>query len=216
MKSIYIYGSGGFAREVAWLIEEINKEKEKWEIKGFLDDNSDNWGKTINGYKVLGDYTYLKNINKSVYVSIAVGNPKFKENIVNNIGSNELINFATLIHPSVQKSDLIKIGNGTIICAGTILTTNINIGKHVILNLDSTIGHDVVIKDFATVSPSVNISGNVKIGKSVSVGTGSAIIQNTNIGLNSTIGAGAVVIKDIPNNCTAVGVPAKPVSFQNE
>lgn len=216
IKSLYIYGSGGFAREVAWLVEEINNEKQEWKIKGFLDDNDTNWGKIINGYKVLGDYSYLKNIDKQVYVSIAVGNPKSKENIFEKIEDNKFINFATLIHPNVEKSNFVKIGDGSIICAGTILTTNIVIGEHVIINLDTTIGHDAIIGDFTTILPSVNISGNVDIGKNVSVGTGSAIIQNVEIGENTTIGAGAVVVRNLPSNCTAVGVPAKPILNKDE
>jgi acetyltransferase-like isoleucine patch superfamily enzyme len=83
----------------------------------------------------------------------------------------------------------------------------------VIVNLDCTIGHDAIIGDYSTILPSVNISGFVKIEESVSVGTGSAIIQGVNIGKNTVIGAGSVVTKDLPPNCTAVGVPTKPIKF---
>lgn len=212
MKRLLIYGCGGFAREVAWLVEEINQKGKIWDIQGFLDDNSSNWGKIINGYEVLGSDEFLDNVKEEVYIAIAIGNPIIKEKVFNKLNKRDIIKYPILIHPNVVKSKYVKIGRGTIICAGTILTTNIDIGEHVIINLDTTIGHDAIIKDFSTILPSVNVSGGVIIGEKVSIGTGSAIIQNINIGEKTTIGAGAVVVKSLPSNCTAVGVPAKPIN----
>lgn len=105
------------------------------------------------------------------------------------------------------------IGEGSIICAGTILTVDISIGNHVIINLDCTLGHDDIIHDFVTIYPSVNISGNIVVGECVELGTGMQIIQGKNIGKESIIGAGAVVVRYIPDRCTAVGSPAKPIKF---
>ena len=127
--------------------------------------------------------------------------------------SNSDIKFATLIDPSVEKSDYVTIGEGTIICAHTIITVNIEIGNHVIINLDCTVGHDDIIQDFVTLYPSVNVSGNVNIGHGSELGTGMQIIQGKKIGEYSIVGAGAVVVKDIPDRCTAVGSPAKPIKF---
>jgi sugar O-acyltransferase (sialic acid O-acetyltransferase NeuD family) len=124
-------------------------------------------------------------------------------------------NYPILIHPNVICSNKVKIGEGSIICAGNIITVNIEIGKHVIINLDCTIGHDAILGDYTTVLPSVNISGFVKTEECVSIGTGSAITQGVIIGKNSVIGAGAVVVKDLPANCTAVGIPAKPIKFHD-
>ena len=75
--------------------------------------------------------------------------------------SNSGVRFATIVDPSVILSKSVSIGEGTIICAGTIATVDISIGKHVIINLDCTLGHDDVIGDFVTICPSVNVSGNV-------------------------------------------------------
>jgi acetyltransferase-like isoleucine patch superfamily enzyme len=79
--------------------------------------------------------------------------------------------------------------------------------------LSCTVGHDTIIEDYSSFMPSVNISGEVKIGNSVFVGTGSKIINQVEIGKFTIIGAGAVVTRSIPANCTAVGVPAKPIIF---
>ena len=123
------------------------------------------------------------------------------------------VHFATLIDPLAIISDRVQIGVGCIVCAGSILTVDITIGNHVIINLDCTLGHDVIIGDYVTVYPSVNISGNVEIGGEAELGTGTQIIQGKQIGKQSIIGAGAVVVKDIPEKCTAVGSPAKPIRF---
>jgi sugar O-acyltransferase (sialic acid O-acetyltransferase NeuD family) len=122
--------------------------------------------------------------------------------------------YPVLIHPSCYiGTDQVIIGEGSIVCAGTIITVNIDIGKHVILNLACTVGHDTIIEDYCSFMPSVNISGEVKIGNGVYCGTGAKIINQLEIGENSIIGAGAVVSKTLPANCTAVGIPAKPIKF---
>ncbi|WP_079506596.1 acetyltransferase [Mesobacillus jeotgali] len=210
MKDIVIIGAGGFGREVAWLIEEINKVKHEWNIFGFVDDNDNIHGTEIFGYPVVGDIEWLR--GQELHVVNAIGDPLIKKDVINRmIGSKN--KYPVLIHPSVIYSNSVIFGEGSIICPGTILTVDIQIGKHVIINIDSTIGHDAVIGDYTTILPSVNVSGYVETKECVSVGTGSAIIQGITIGENTIIGAGSVVVKDLPANCTAVGGPAKPIKY---
>lgn len=106
-----------------------------------------------------------------------------------------------------------EIGEGCIICAGCILTTNIKVKDYVTFNLQCTVGHDTVINKYSAFMPTCNISGEVNIAEGVYCGTGVKIINLTSIGEYSTVGAGAVVTKPIPAKCTAVGVPAKPIIF---
>lgn len=211
MKNIVIIGAGGFAREVLWLIDDINKTENQWNVVGFIDDNLELKGRELNGTTVIGNFNdiNLPEYDKLYYVC-AIGEPRIKKILVNKAESIGL-SAATLIHPSVIKSKFIDIGEGSIICAGSILTVNIRIGKHVIINLDCTIGHDVEVRDYVTILPSVNVSGNVLLDECSNIGTGTAIIQGKMIGENSIIGAGSVVVKDIEENCTAVGVPAKVI-----
>jgi len=113
-------------------------------------------------------------------------------------------------------SKWIEIGEGTVICAGNILTTNIVLGKQVQINLDCTLGHDVVLSDYATLAPGVHVSGCVQIGRRAYIGTGAEILNGTQndpivIGDDAVIGAGACVTCSIPSGQTWVGVPAKPV-----
>jgi sugar O-acyltransferase (sialic acid O-acetyltransferase NeuD family) len=212
MKDIVIIGAGGFAREVAWLIEDINYKYNLWNLIGYIDENLNNKNTVLNEYKVLGDFSDMKIFDEDIYYVCAVGDTYIRKELsrkAEKIGLKP----AVLIHPSVMLSKHVEVGEGTIICAGNIITVNVKIGKNVIINLDCTIGHDVEIHDYVTVLPSVNISGNVILEEGSNIGTGSAIIQGKRVGEYSIIGACAVVVKDIPQNCTAVGCPAKVISL---
>lgn len=206
-KDIYIIGAGGFAREVAWLIRRINEVKNTWNIVGFIDANKELLGTEFDGYKVVGDDKYL-NSKTGAYCVCAIGSSTLRKKIVSNLTN---VRFATLIDPNVQMSSSTKIGEGSIICAGSIITVDGNIGNHVIVNLDCTIGHDANLEDFVTLYPSVNVSGNVHLGECVEMGTGSKIIQGLDVSKNSIVGAGAVVVRNIEEPGTYVGVPAKRI-----
>lgn len=209
MKDLYIVGAGGFGREVAWLVERINAVEPTWDIKGFIDDDSTLWGTEEDGYKVVGGCDYLKSL-ESTYVVCAVGSAATRKVVIEKLKAYA-VNFATVIDPSVIMSSRVKIGEGCIICAGTIITVDIIIGDYVIINLDCTIGHDDVINDYVTINPSVNVSGNVTIGDCCELGAGVQIIQGKTVVPNTIIGAGAVVVKDIVECGTYVGSPAKRV-----
>lgn len=213
MKKIAIVGAGGFGREVLMLIEQINKNVHTWEPVGFYDDNK-RINENINGFKVLGKINDLEKINYKLHIVLAIGDPKTKKIIRENINNSNIV-YATLIHPSVilEKTQFVEISEGTIIACGTNITTNIIIGKHVILNLNCTVGHDTNIGDYCSFMPSVNISGNVKIDECVFMGTNSCIVNDLTIERNTIVGAGAVVSKSLPASCTAVGIPARPIKF---
>ncbi len=212
MKKIAIIGAGGFGREVKTLIDDINKKNQEYSIIGFFDDKLEK-GTIINGLKNLGAIDELNKVDYSLNVALGIGVPNIKQQIILNL-NNENIIFPNLIHPSViMSSDAVILGKGNVICAGTIITCNIKIDNFVTLNLSCTVGHDTTINDFSSFMPSVNISGEVKIEKAVYVGTGAKIINQLEIGKNTIIGAGAVVSKTLPENCTAVGIPAKPIKF---
>ena len=211
MKKIAIVGAGGFAREILTLINDINKVTPLYEVVGFVDSGKSN---TIHGLPVIGDDAEINATKEPFSLVIAVGEPHLKEKIHRKF-TNPLISFPTLIHPSVIIGDKgsVIIGKGCIICAGNILTTDIKLHKFVTLNLACTVGHDTEIADYSSFMPSVNISGEVNVGKGVYVGTGAKIINQVEIGEGTIVGAGAVVAKSLPANCTAVGVPAKPIKF---
>ena len=178
---------------------------------GVLDDNTQNHGMLVHDYEVLGGIDWLY-ANPGVEVVVAIGNPVIKRKIIAEIKNGvKDVRFATLIEPNALIGDYVSIGEGSIICAGTIVTTDIKIGNHVTINLDCTIGHDAIIEDYCTIAPSVNVSGNVLVKEGTDIGTGSTIIQGVNIGEWSIIGAGAVVIREVPTNTTSVGNPSRVI-----
>ena len=120
---------------------------------------------------------------------------------------------AQMVHPRVEMSRYVLLGDGCVVCAGCVLTTDVTLGAHVHVNLDCTIGHDVVIGDYATLSPGVHISGNVQIGQDVFIGTGVNIINGKAgaplvIGDGAVIAAGACVTKSVEPGALMAGVPA--------
>ena len=214
MKKIAIIGAGGFGREVKILIDQINAVSTKYDFIGYYDDGKEK-GILINGFPVLGKVSDLNSVSDAIYIALGLGNPDFKKNVVASI-NNENIIFETLIHPSVLiGNDAVSIGKGTVICAGNIITCNISIQDYVTLNLACTIGHDTILENFVSLMPAVNVSGEVILEEAVYVGTGAKIINQVSVGKNTTIGAGALVSKSIPANCTAVGIPAKPIKFHS-
>lgn len=196
MQSIAIIGAGGLGRETANLLMREHS------FAGFYDDK-----------KVLENYLgTISQISPSAYMEyiIAIGNPTIKSKIINQLAERGITYRNLISKHAIFPQEQLK-GKGVIVCDGVISTVNCSIGSHVLLNLNATIGHDVVIKDYCSVMPGANISGDVKIGEATLIGSGAVILQGLSIGSNVRVGAGAVVTKNVPDNATVVGVPAKPI-----
>jgi len=192
-----IIGAGGFGKEVYWSLSMM----ERIGAVFFVDDNYYDGSDSL--------ILPLSKFNPNEYeVVVAVANPSAREKIVNSLPKNT--KYFTHIHPSVQiHGPDVEIGVGSIICAGTIITTNVKIGKHSHLNLITTIGHDCVIGDYFTTAPGVQISGNETIGNKVYFGTRSCIKQKLTVCDDVTIGMNAGVVKNIKEPGIYVGTPAK-------
>jgi len=118
---------------------------------------------------------------------------------------------ACAVHPSAQTGRNVFIGVGTVIMANTAINPGTKIGENVIINTGATVDHDCVLKDYVHISPGAHLAGNVKIGESTHIGIGASVIQGVKIGKGVIIGAGAALVNNIPDNVTAVGVPAKMI-----
>ena len=198
MKKIALIGMGGLGKEIAAYISKLSSDIE---IVGYFDDE-----RKESELKYLGSLKGIKNEIGCEYI-LSLSNPLVKSSLQEKIQ----VNFLDALVYGKSFGNNNKIGKGSIICPGAILTTDIEIGKHCLINLNSTIGHDVEIGDFSSVMPGVNISGNVRIGKKVLIGTGAQVLQGVRIGDGAVVGAGAVVTKDVRDDVTVVGVPARAV-----
>ncbi len=207
MADLAIFGCGGFAREVAQVIRDINAVTPTWTLLGFIDDDVGKHGSTVAGLPVLGGAEWLE-AHAEVSCSIGVGSPAAKRKIVSRLRRTQ---FATLVHPRAWVGERVALGTGSIVCAHAAATCDITIGAHSIVNLSATIGHDARIGDYATLAPSVNISGYAQVGEGCDLGTGVALIPGAKVGAWSIVGAGSVVVSDLPENVTAVGAPARVI-----
>jgi sugar O-acyltransferase (sialic acid O-acetyltransferase NeuD family) len=199
MKKKGIIGAGGFGRELYWSLPIL----ERISTVFFVDDNY------YDGKDSL--ILPLSKLDVDEYeVIVAVGNPTDRKKIIDSLPNNT--KFFTHIHDSVIILDPnIEIGEGSVICANSILTTNIKLGKHCHLNLLTTVGHDTVVGDFFTTAPGAKISGNCDIGNKVYIGTNSSVKEKINICDNVTIGLNSGVVKDIKESGVYVGTPTKKI-----
>ncbi len=194
-----IIGAGGFGREVYWSLN----SSERINTIFFVDDEYwDNKNDKILPLSLFDPEKYE--------IVVAVGDPTQRQKIVNTLPKTT--KYFTHIHSTAQiHGNDVEIGEGSIICAGSIITTNVKIGKHCHLNLITTIGHDCVIGNYFTTAPGVQISGNEIIGERVYFGTRSSIKQKLKVCDDVIVGMNAGVVKDITEPGVYVGTPAKKI-----
>lgn len=192
-----LYGASGHSKVIIDIIES-NGEK----ITAIYDDNKDI--RKILDYDVIS----LKDKVDGLFI-VAIGNNKLRKEIVDKLDCD----FVSTTHPKAIISKYSRIGNGTVIMAGSIISCDVKIGNHVIINHNASIDHDCVLGNFVHISPVVALSGNVKVLEGAHIGIGSQIIQGIKIGKWATIGAGSVVINDVPDFAVVVGNPAKIIKY---
>jgi sugar O-acyltransferase (sialic acid O-acetyltransferase NeuD family) len=214
----FIFGAGGLAKEVDWLIREIyTSTRADYRALNFVSHDSDpKVGSEINGRKVLSEHEFFESYGKErVNCFLAVGEPALKERLFLKIRQSvRQPDFPNLIHPNVtydREPGKITFGKGNIICASTVITTDVVLADFVTINLTCTVGHDCNLGRFTTLSPGVNVSGNVTLGDRVFIGTGARIIENKRVASDATIGAGSTVVHDAEIPGTYVGTPAKMI-----
>lgn len=210
MKPIVILGSGGFARELMALIEEIGG----WKIMGFVRSDSQGEISLLHGYSNYPNIDIFKRDHPDavdVCYCFGAGSPKVKRAMDAEARLAGLIPAPPLVHPNVRIHASVQLSDTVVICAGTSLTVDIQIGYGTMLNLHCTVGHDTVIGAFCTCSPGVHLSGNVTVENEVECGTNSSVIPKVTLGERCVLGAGAVAVKSIRPGVVAVGIPAKPI-----
>ena len=214
MTDLIIVGAGGLGRETLFQVREAEKNMPQFSVLGFADDGK--IGQTVHGLPVLCGTQALSLRETDTAVAIAVGKPAVRRRIYEMLRQNPHLSFPTLIAPGVVYSDTVSFGMGCIVGFGSTITVDIRIGDFVLVSNGCNIGHDAVLDDFATLYPGVHVSGNVRIGVGCEIGVGSNIIQGLSVGENAVLGAGCAVVRDLPADCTAVGVPAKVIKMHRQ
>lgn len=205
-KKLCIVGVGGFGREVlCCYIDTIDSGNANIHEKvSFMVDDDYLIENTIMGIEVIPKSKF----DPLLYdVVVAIGDPLKRKNMVESLPKGTT--YTSIIHPSAVISEWVTVGEGSVICAGVILTCNVSIGKHSHLNLQTTVGHDCKIGDYFTAAPSVNISGNCTLGECVYFGSNACIRERVSVCDNVTIGMGSVVIKNISEAGVYLGNPSK-------
>jgi sugar O-acyltransferase (sialic acid O-acetyltransferase NeuD family) len=215
MKDLVIWGAGAVGRQITQIVEDQNAVKATWNLVGYIDDDTSKINESIAGFPVLGDYHWLSSRNNT-YVALGIGSPSSLFSAYQKLQDMQHTSIATLIHPSVWRARRVEIGQGSIVYAGTIIDPDVKIGFGCVINKGCTIGHDAVLGDFVSLAPGVNLGGSIQVGCGSYFGMSSATIQGVSIGDWSVIGAGAVVVKDLPANVTAVGIPAHVIKTRQE
>jgi sugar O-acyltransferase (sialic acid O-acetyltransferase NeuD family) len=210
MQDIVIVGVGGLGRELAEWIEDINEVRPTYHLLGFLDDDTTKHGTTRHDLEVLGGIDWLAERSRTVATVVGIGNPAPKRRVVQRLCEHSA-GFPSVIHPSAVVGRYVTLGQGCVVCPGAILTTDITVGEFVTFNFDLTVGHDATVDDYVTLAPGVHLSGYVKVREGADLGAGVVTVPSVEIGAWSIVGAGASVTKSLPENCTAVGVPARVI-----
>jgi sugar O-acyltransferase (sialic acid O-acetyltransferase NeuD family) len=208
MADIAVYGAGGFGKEISALLQNLLRSGTiGGNFIGFYDDSAPSISLK---FPYLGSYQDCNARVSDLYLIIAVGHSVVRRSMRQKI-KNPFVKFPTIVSSNALLEDPqnIAIDEGSILCSGIILTTDISIGKFCVVNINATIGHDVTLGDYVSIMPSVNISGGVSIGEGSFIGSGATILQNITIGNNVMVGAGAVVTRNIPDGSTVVGIPAR-------
>ncbi len=202
---IAILGAGGFAREVWWALRDARAHGSALRFEPVMFVDREAHPAPLKGLPV----RTIDDVGGDVMLICGIGGmTDMKERIIAAACADGHRFAPAVIADGARIGPDVHLGEGTIVCAGVIATTDITVGSHVAINLDCTIGHDTIIEDFVTTSPGCHISGCVTLGHGAYLGTGVSILEHVRIGRHTVLGAGAVATRDVPDYALAVGVPA--------
>lgn len=208
MTPLVIIGAGGFGRECHDIVVAMNEQEPQWDFLGFIaDPEPDRDLMDRRGTRWIGTTKALRQ-HAGVSFIVGVGDPAVRERLAQDAERAGLLP-GILIHPNASLGMDVAIGEGTVICSHSSITTNVRIGRHVNVDQNVAVGHDTSLSDYVRINPGATVAGGVTLSRSVLVGTNAAVIQNVRIGEATVVGAGAVVLNDVPSGVTVVGVPAR-------
>lgn len=209
---IVVVGAAGFGREILNVLDALRAAGRQLDVLGVIDDAPSpiNLERLDNrGVRYLGTIEQFGTQGlRGIDYLLGIGNPAIRARVVARIEAAGAMPF-TANHPSATIGARTSLADGVVICAGVAVSTNVQLGRHVHLNPNATIGHDADLRDYVSVNPAAVISGEVTIGRSTLVGAGAIVLQGLTVGEGVVIGAGAVVTKDVPDGVVVTGIPGR-------
>ena len=201
-----MYGAGGHGKVVADLLVSRGQK----EFAGFVDDREELWGAKVMGFAVLGGGEWLQGEAGSARIAIALG--------VGDITSRHRIaescahwgaEILTVVHPRAAVSRAARVGRGSVVMANATVNVDAVVGDGVIVNSGAVVEHDVEVGEYAHVAPNAAMGGGSSLGAFSHLGIGASVLPCVHIGAHSVVGAGAVVVKNLPDEVVAIGIPAR-------
>lgn len=212
---IVIVGTSGHAKVVA----EILERAAKYTIAGLLDSFRPA-GESAFGYRILGSEQVLGALIASEGITgvlIAIGDNWQRARMARSIAERvPQLAFVSAVHPSAAIARDVTLGEGNVVMPGAVINPGAHLGMHCIVNTGATVEHDCSLGDFASLAPGAVLGGNVKLGDFAACMLGAHVIHRRRVGAHAIVGAGALVLRDVPDRGVAYGVPASVVRHRNE
>jgi sugar O-acyltransferase (sialic acid O-acetyltransferase NeuD family) len=211
---VVIIGAGGHAREVAEIFNQQAQGQREQSVLGFIVDEPNNHAAVIGRLPVLGDWSWFESADRDgLAVICAVGSPQLRRRLAERAAARGL-RFANAVSPLAYLSSEANVGEGVMIFPHAFVSVDSSIGDHAVLNVGATVSHDARLGRYATLGPGAHVAGNVSVGEGCYLGINSSVIERVSIGGWTTVGGGACVTRDLPENVTAVGIPARAIEYK--
>lgn len=213
---VVIVGAGGHAREVADILRDRARVGAGPRLLGFVADDPENYPAEIGGVPFLGDWGWFDTADpEGLAVVCAVGLPQLRRHLVARAESRGL-RFANAVSPLAYVSPGASVGAGVMVFPHAFVSAGSSLGDHAVVNVGASVSHDARVGRFATLGPGVRVAGYADVGEGCYLGVGSSVIDRVSVGAWATVGGGACVTKGLPDNVTAVGVPARVIKIKEE
>jgi sugar O-acyltransferase (sialic acid O-acetyltransferase NeuD family) len=207
MQRIIVVCAGGHGAVVADILRRARMDGAGSAPIGFVDDTPALQGTSIEGLPVLGTIPALHTLPHDGIV-IALGDNHLRRALTDRLaGLGERL--VSAIHPRSTVAASAQIEAAVVVGAGAIIMVRARIGRGAVINTNASVDHDTVVGDFAHVSPGVTVGANVLIGQETLLAPAACVVAHRRVGARSVIGAGAVVVRDIPDDVIAFGNPAR-------
>jgi sugar O-acyltransferase (sialic acid O-acetyltransferase NeuD family) len=207
LSRVFIVGAGDFGREVAAWARDSPESLGGRSLAGFLDDVSSRTLSLALGLAIVGSVVGFEPARGDVLI-LGISDPKTKQKVSTSL-RERAAEFITFQHRSALIARDATVGVGSVLCPGAIVSTGANVGEFATLNLHATIGHDAVLGSFCSVMSHGDVMGSAVLGERVLVGSRGGVLPRVKVGADAIVGAGSTAMRNVPENTTVLGVPAR-------